>query len=135
MKQAGTSGGLHDSLLPRYSDLLSKQIDKREALLERGQTKMDKITGYSEYCTVNQMVEDFSTCKEKFVRVKEGCKQFLPSPEPGLERNSDIPTSLLMKDRVFVRKFASMKHRCMTWFNSIHYPYLAQFYTYFFIIH
>ena len=99
MKQAGTSGGLHRSMLPCYSDRLSKQINRGETLLRECQTKMNKmVTIYSDNCTVtDQLVSDFSTCKKKFDEVKLRSKHFLPSSEIGLERSPDIPTSLLLQ--------------------------------------
>ena len=42
MEQAGISGGLHKSMLPCYSDILCKLIDKG-ALLEECQTKVNKL--------------------------------------------------------------------------------------------
>ena len=104
MKEAGTGSGIHESLLPRYSDLLNKQITKGETLVEKCQTKINKLVAdCSDSCTeISQLEKHFSTCKKRFVIIKEGCKQFLP------ERNSDIPTSLLILGQITTSHHAFM---------------------------
>ena len=81
MKEAGISGGLHRSMLPCFSDRLSKQINRGETRIRECQTKMNKmVTIYSDNCTVtDQLASDFSTCKKKFDEVKLRSKHFLPS--------------------------------------------------------
>ena len=78
MEQAGIGGGLHQGMLPCYSDMLCKLINEGEALLEECQTKANKLVTIwsdtsliSDSCTeLDQLVTDFSTCKEKFDEVK-----------------------------------------------------------------
>ena len=89
LEQAGTSKGIHPLMIPHFTDRLCKEIDAGEALLGKCQRKLDELVNlYSGHCNdIHQLTTDLSSCKEKFIGVKERCQCFLP------DKNLNIPAT------------------------------------------
>ena len=79
LEKAGAEGGIP---LPHFTQILCKELDAGEALLNRCQDKVNELVGlHSDSCSnshIQKLVDKLSSCKKENVNVRERSKYFLP---------------------------------------------------------
>ena len=71
---------------PFFKNKMCLQIDAGKILLGEYQEKLNKLVNiYSGSCQdINQLTDDLSTYKQKFIMVKEKCQYLLPEKTPNI---------------------------------------------------
>ena len=71
---------------PFFKNKLYSQIDAGETVLAEYQHKLNELVSiYSDSCKdIDELTEDFSAYKKKFIMVKEECMCFLPEGTPNI---------------------------------------------------
>ena len=73
-----------------FKNKLYSQIDAGETVLAEYQHKLNELVSiYSDSCKdIDELTEDFSAYKKKFIMVKEECMCFLPEGTPNISSPS-----------------------------------------------